>query len=443
MDENNEYLKRVKQIHKFNTDAQMKELMDFYNTPSFWQILKIARNETSHSSFISYYLNPNNHHSLGTIFLRHFLEVIAIRALQQKADIDSNIIHLILSNPVIDASDVEAEKFMRGKTENGRFDIFIRCKVSSRDTDNKTSENSARMVIVVENKVCANETISQNDIAQTEKYKENICKEFPDYSRLFVLLSPDSNDSINQGLGVNVRCSDFIHVTYQDILSEVIEPILNKDLADNADKERLNDYIKCLSMPALEESTNNVKYKKKLIMAMGEKEKQLLMKFWNSNEELIRACLNAISANDEFDAETRKIAEEASSANYQRDTTKYFLGTDMSTKYSKSSLVPKFIQEWAACNNLDKEMPDKALEKLNQAFPPTIRGSKDSKEEIVYMQRPGKSYDAERNYREISVGKHTFYVATYIWTKERFNRFMDNAESLSKNNPELKITVAN
>ncbi|MDE6479712.1 MAG: PD-(D/E)XK nuclease family protein [Muribaculaceae bacterium] len=54
----------------------MNEVRDFYNSPSFWQIMNIALRENSHSTFISYYLNPNNHHSIGDSFLKLFLPMV-------------------------------------------------------------------------------------------------------------------------------------------------------------------------------------------------------------------------------------------------------------------------------------------------------------------------------------------------------------------------------
>ncbi|MCM1139329.1 MAG: PD-(D/E)XK nuclease family protein [Muribaculum sp.] len=64
--EDQSYVNRYKQIRSFINDSRMNEVRQFYNSPSLWQIMKIARKENYHSAFLSHYLKPNGNHSLGT-----------------------------------------------------------------------------------------------------------------------------------------------------------------------------------------------------------------------------------------------------------------------------------------------------------------------------------------------------------------------------------------
>lgn len=347
------YLNRMKQIHSFNNDPRMNEVRDFYNTPSFWQIMNIARRENSHSAFISYYLNPNNHHSLGDSFLKLFLQMVIIRAIEQKKDIDDDFAQKIMLSSTILTSYMKPEEFMQMNGEKGRFDIFMKCFIPA-NVNGKISDNNEdeEFIVIIENKVTAKETKNKYGRGQTAKYKEYINKHYPEQHHLMILLSPDSGKDISEGKGVKIDCEDFIRVTYQDLLDKVIEPVIGNHIPNQEDLIRLKDYVKCLSIPALEEGTNN-ENSKSIIMATSDKETKLLMDFWNNNEDLIKACLSVIAGNEEFSEEARKIASEASTANFQRDTTKYKIihnGKDLGT-FSRASVFSKVID----CYLADKE----------------------------------------------------------------------------------------
>lgn len=433
------YLNRVKQIHAFNNDPRMNEVRQFYNTPSFWQIMNIARRENSHSAFLAYYLNPDSHHSLGDSFLKLFLQMVIIRAIEQKKNVDNNFAQKIMLCSNILASYIRPEEFMQIDNERGRFDIFMKCVIpSSKISDFEEGCEDEEFIVLIENKVSAKETKNKNGRGQTEKYKKYIEDKFKDYHKLFILLSPDSGEAISSGKGVKIDCEDFIRVSYQDLLTDVIEPVIGNHIPNQEDEVRLKDYIKCLSIPALEEGTTNEKTKT-IIMAMSSKETKLLMDFWNNNEDLIKACLSAIAGNEEFSEEARSVASKASTTNFHRDVTKYKIGAGSDKKESRSSLVPAYINKWALKKGLDKtESIDQVLDALTKAFPSSLRGGKNSREEIVYIVQPDSDYK-DRNYPEIKIGEHTLYVAANIWTKERFEKFLKVASELAQNDSDLEI----
>lgn len=440
MDES--YLTRINQIHKFYNDPRMNEVRQFYNTPSFWQILNIARRENSHSAFIGYYLNPSNHHSLGNSFLKLFLQIATIRSIEQEKCQNDEFAQKIMLAKDIVASYIKPEEFMQREGEKGRFDIFMKCVIPSYRTltsDSDDTDDDLEFIVVIENKVSAKET-RKNGRGQTEKYKEYICEKYPELHKLFILLSPDRNSDISTDKRLDIKCDDFIRMSYQDLLTEVIEPILGNEIPDQEDAEKLKDYIKCLSIPALEDEQITDRTKS-IIMAMSSKETKLLMDFWNNNEDLIKACLSAIAGNEEFSEEARAVASQASTTNFHRDTTKYSLGEGSEGKESRSSLVPLFIERWANINGLGgtDSTADKTLRELTKAFPGSLRGGKSYREEIIYKTQPNSEYK-DRNFPSIKVGEYIYFVAANIWTKERFSKFMQVAEKLSAGNPDLKIT---
>lgn len=337
---------------------------------------------------------------------------------------------------------INPEEFMQLGDEKGRFDIFLKCVIPSYDISSSQTHTSINreFIVLIENKVSARET-RKNGRGQTEKYKEYIEKEFPDLDKIYVLLSPNLNSLGSRKNDVDIKCDDFIRLSYQDILTHIIEPLVEGNIPNKEDTEKLKDYIKCLSIPALEEGTNNEKVKS-LIMAMSSKETRLLLDFWNSNEDLIKACLSAIANNEEFPEEARKIASKASTANYERDRTKYKLGVNATEGESRSKLVPMFIERWAKIHGLGiNTTKDETLQELQKAFPGAIlRGGKNSRGEIVYGSQPQTDYK-ERNFPSIIVGDYTFFVAANIWTKERFAIFIKLAAELSNGDPNLSITV--
>lgn len=404
----------------------MDALRSFYNMPSFWQIMNIARKEVSHSKFITYYLNQDNHHSLGPSFLIKFFQLIAINAINQNANINSHIVNHFINSNEFEIHKVNIEEYICHKNVKGRFDIFINGSLNVRANGDDKSD----FVIVIENKISAKET-KNNGTAQTEIYHRFIKEKYPEHYQIFVLLSPYRETIVED--------KSFISVTYQDLLTNVIEPLVRSAFISEVDKTRLIDYIKCLSQPALEEATNHKN--KTTIMAMGEQERNLLLAFWAKNEDLIKACMSAISTSEEFPEKARKIATNVLKTNFQRDTTKYYLGDPDGPKLSRSAIVPRFIESWSS---LDKEIntvklsKDDVLEILRDKFPRTLRGGKNPTTEIIF----DTNQSDEKNFSMIKIGDYEFYVASNIWTSERFDLFLNHAKALSVDKPELKILKA-
>lgn len=325
----NQYLKRIYQINAFNSDESMNGIRDFYYHPSFWQIMKIARRENQHSDFIAYYLNPDNQHSLDDIFLKKLLSLITIKAIEQGHQINDDLVSRLVVNPRLSDISISREEYMEGDSGRGRFDIFI----SGTALSSHGSMENIDFLVTIENKISAAETKGKDGVGQTKKYKDYVDSIFPNHEKLYVLLSPNNDTS--------VESEDFIRISYQDLLNNVIEPIISTPGISRCDKDRLTDYVKCLSAPALEGSTNQKNKYRTTIMAISEQEKNLLMDFWEKNEDLIKACLSVIATNEDFSEEVREVASKASSTNYQKDTTQYtftYKGTSYGP-YPKSRLA--------------------------------------------------------------------------------------------------------
>jgi hypothetical protein len=97
----------------------------------------------------------------------------------------------------------------------------------------------------------------------------------------------------------------FIHITYQDVLDRIIEPLLLPDV-NTSDRVRLflEEYISSLSLPAYEQSDdsedNTQQIKNAIIMAVRSKEREQLSDLWNKKyKDLLTSAIEAYNQTDE------------------------------------------------------------------------------------------------------------------------------------------------
>ena len=99
------------------------------------------------------------------------------------------------------------------------------------------------------------------------------------------------------------RCKKYIQINYQELLDNIIQPICNQDDISEENRFRLRDYIKTLGKPSEtidgEEDNGNKLLnsinRQKIIMAMEQKERDLLKVFFENNEMLIRAAITSLN----------------------------------------------------------------------------------------------------------------------------------------------------
>lgn len=93
-------------------------------------------------------------------------------------------------------------------------------------------------------------------------------------------------------------CHEFIQINYQDILDEILQPLLDDPIVSGIVKSRVREYVDCLSgykklSPMNDDKTVELKDSK--AMAMTKETRKLLGDFWNNNKDLILASLQALS----------------------------------------------------------------------------------------------------------------------------------------------------
>lgn len=282
------------------------ELLDYIGRSNLFEIIGKARNESVHSRFIAELLS-------GVFFdgdsressLFHFLDLLLYRSAKESKSV---VINPHLKNEILKRSvlfekaealcELPVTQYRKsyGSTVNARaiekddrLDIYLQYKLTKKIAERDTLE------IFIENKVNSSEFDSQ-----TSRYFEacdNGGHKRP--FQLFVYLTPqpvcDMDNYILLDNECKPACSQYIHICYQDILDYIIEPMLADERLDADKKEKLNEYVSCLELPAMPDEDSQASAKDLSIMAISTREKQLVNSFMEDpiNRRIVEKTVEA------------------------------------------------------------------------------------------------------------------------------------------------------
>lgn len=161
-------------------NSELEKLEELTSRFNIFESLDIVRQEIRHSNFLSWIMNPNESHGIGDYFLKKFL--LKTSSLAKRRGLGG------ITPIEIDIREFDEAKVQR---EWKSIDIVV--------IDEKN-----KFVCAIENKIEAAEHSDQLD-----RYQALVEKEFPDFTRQFVFLTPDvrraSNDSY-LNIGYNDIC---------------------------------------------------------------------------------------------------------------------------------------------------------------------------------------------------------------------------------------------
>lgn len=316
-------------LMQFHSSQATRAIIRKINQNSMLDIYGIARSETHHSKFLAWLFNPNESHNTGELALRKLLNIAVRRGIEQnnqsknfqwfkKTVLTSASLSLTSASnvQVLTESYVEAQG---KKGAKGRIDILVSNLALGGDFIN----------IIIENKIYSNEHDEQ-----TTTYFEGINQKFPNQKNIFLYLTPKSNWEMPIQNGPSCTCEHFIEVNYQDILTEVLTSILEEPIS-SATRIAIEDYIHCITSPSIHSKNYNS-------MAVDKETNEMLKKFWDANEELILAAINAFANSGEtkykgVDKAQKAITEFVDNKDY----TKYSI--DGQGTYSKNALVKEIV----------------------------------------------------------------------------------------------------
>lgn len=299
-------------IIQFNLDSTIDELKRYYSTPSTWEIIQKSRSETCHTQFLAWFFGNKdfNTDTNASPIKRLIVLLLKWAENQKKAFFDESLAKSVYNqNLYIESYSVGTEVHIDDPSyKDGYIDILIKCRANIKD-------DTRNINIVIENKVDATETTKKKSLYQTDAYYNYITKEHEDDINLFVFLKPNEGN-LEDITEAECHCKKYIQINYQELLDNIIQPISElKDISEE-NRFRLKDYIKALGKPSDQFDNNNedkdskITSKRTIIMAMEQKEKELLATFFANNEDLIRASIDALG-NEELSKSMAKIERKA------------------------------------------------------------------------------------------------------------------------------------
>lgn len=409
----NEDLNIRKSIVNLFNSGQYQELKNYYSQRSFFDILKIMRNENIHSNFIAWLLDPCQSHGLNVYPIKKFLEMLIIVTFDclysKRAQVlfpDDLIDPIITCNYEILDVDVEREKAINNAR---RIDIFISVRL-------KVGEEEKNLKIVLENKV-----YSKEHTDQTNAYFEWAQKEFRGTSEVvYVFLTPVTT---NELLALNEQqcaCKMYIQINYQYLVNYLLEPCKKQDMPEEANI-LIENYLRCLSYPAINEQDESIGG---TIMATSERERKLLLNFWETNKPLLLAMLNVLKDDENIESEERDNMQKMISTisnKSSRDYTKYKLS---GISYRKNRLVYAVISDYINKN------PEVTFNYLKALFKDELQGSKGVVQTIEVVNKGDTSRFFSKPEEILESGDGVKFAVCNQWGIDNIGNFINVANAL-------------
>lgn len=260
----------LNQLLKLVNSKEYIALENFYKKETVFDILGITRKETCHSNFLKWMMDVNSSHGLGEYSLRKFLELLVTI---DKSKIDDEELVKVIVTGAYRLSNVEVNREQMTIDKDGRIDLFIRFKISYNGTKDKVIN------LIIENKIESGTNGPQ--LENYEKFSKEITKEHD--KTLLIYLYPEYNNS--------AKHDSYLKVTYQNLVSRVLEPCLTKITDDNV-KHLIEEYICSIGLPRIvDNGENNCNYN---IIATGTHETELLKSIWEEHNPILKQINNSL-----------------------------------------------------------------------------------------------------------------------------------------------------
>lgn len=394
------------EIIKFNNSEYTQSIRNYYLEKTYPEILGVSRRELSHSNFISWVLSINESHGLGDFGIRRFLEILVTSKFWHvDKEYKSVFDDVITGNFKLIKSELYREYSIG---EKGRIDLLVEIGL--------LCGNDIRNIrLVIENKVLSNEGIDQ-----TNRYYEYFSKRNDEYINVFVYLTAISSLDLEELSEPECVNKQFIQINYQEIVDRLLEPVIHQNV-NSTIQLIVEQYIQSLSQPALDE----MEFERGMIMAIGKDERELLEKFWNSNQKIILAALYAISSDPNQDPDVRDNVKEAldSIAVTGKDRSNITLYFDSKeyAKIKKSDLGLYTVKLLNEHHLIDKNTEDWLKEDTSCSFKLLKK-----KQEVTGNEAKYTKYRIN-NDPEVVINGTGYYVARN-WSISRSNRFIEKIE---------------
>jgi len=140
----------------------LDELLPWTGKFNIFDVLKISRTEIRHSNTLSWLLDPTENHGLGDAYIKSIFQSLVKNDTKRRYDVFNVLLMDFYSFTVY--------------REWKNIDILL---VSTEE----------KFVMAIENKAGSHEHSNQ-----LNRYRETVEKDYPDYNKLFVYLTPDGEE---------------------------------------------------------------------------------------------------------------------------------------------------------------------------------------------------------------------------------------------------------
>lgn len=295
----------VKLLDEYHNDKHTQLLVEKFNSPTIFDIIKKNTAESIHSNFLKWLFGLEDY---GV--QRHMWPIYGLLRAILRNGIKQNKISedlkkdlqkvLYIEYEALEIVDIQTEVICPGvqiethkKKSEGRADIVIDLKLSLKGKEERF------FTVVIENKVTTTEHDKQTwkyytyftgdtgnapeEVNVSDSYKKPGAHD----NYIFVYLTPEF-----YSYEIKDICDYFITLTYQDIMTYIITPILSYKNLNFRFRFFIEEYAKSLSIPYI----LNDKY---TFMSLDKEDAELLIEFWNKNEELLKLALEALAQSSE------------------------------------------------------------------------------------------------------------------------------------------------
>ena len=376
----------------YQLSPDVEQLNKYFNEKSIIEILHVERKENYHSNFLKWFFEDRDLYDKS---LRLLLLLLLKRNRQlRKSHFPAVIRKALLTNSFyIDNVRAELEDSIINNEGKGRCDI--RLVITYHFPDGQTK----KLYVLVENKVFSEEHKAGNtDIFQTQFYFDHYCKEYGKDNCIFVFLNLIDPLELNNLTESKCKCKDFIQINYQDLLDNVLAEVVSYPDIKPRNQFIIKEYIKGLSI-----QKNNG------IMAMEKTLSDLLVSFWENNNELIKLSLEALEVSPNIDEEYRDqvkvVNEQIRSLASKKDTTHYRFNSQVHNgksvlfysildfflaKKSSQTITKEWMEFIKTCKGTLDDFSDNLKWTINKHYDGTdVQGSnKALKKEVRSLTKP-------------------------------------------------------
>lgn len=251
-------------LEEFLKDIEvLQKVEDKVSTFNVFDILGVVNNELRHSNMLRWLMTPSESHGLDDLFMEKLVKkAIEVDNIPMKQYDSLNIL-------LNDYSDLAVYR------ESNNIDILA-------------VSDYSKFVLVIENKIWSDEAEHQ-----LKKYEKIVNNNYPDYSKIFVFLSPRGTEAKNSNTWINLSYEDVI-----DILKFIIEQRKNK--IDTSITNFIEQYIEILRRnivgdPELEKICKDIYFKhKRALDLIYEYKPDVRDKISNGLQEFIKKDENLI-----------------------------------------------------------------------------------------------------------------------------------------------------